>query len=670
MINLTKEKLIILMTIFVFIFGISVVCAQETPGERIEEQKVLTIPAEKINPAKEIKEKPQIPQIKEEVKKEEVKKVEKVLKLSLPAKITFLAGSAKVKKAGEEKWILAKLNMDLKPLDEIRTGYDSQVVVTLNNEDKVTVKSNTHIVLALSEKEEKGSWSATIKLWLGEIRSHVEGLRERQGKYQVETLQAVAGVRGTDFIVCEGLDEMTNVVCLDGEVEVNDLVFNEKVILSKGQVTTVSLDQKPTPPRNLNEEELIKYGLVEKKAEEKEIKEEKAAEETEKALEEPKKKGKPAWRKNVSLTGEYGTEVIDGKLYQRISFQPEFCLGKVGVGLDGFILIDKDNKIRKEDWDEASDILEKVIYVRYGQPREPFYIRLGGISNVTLGHGMIMNKYSNLIKYPNVRKKGVELGINSRMLGLEGIVDDLNKTNIYGIRAYARPLVDRKTLFLLNKVTFGGTYCVDRDPKGDNKELVIKGLDVELPLKEGKILNVILYADVAEIKDHGKGSAIPGLLINLPMAMFKAEYRTMDQDFIPGYFNYLYDLERDTKKDTLQSSNKAKKGVYAEFSSNIFDFVSMSAYYEDYNETNPNLSAKVKLLKKIVPQITLAEASYFQDDVTRLKLKTEKTYIEWKVGYSLSGPVSLVYVYTQTYKKENGELKPVRNIALSTRVDF
>ncbi|MDI6785997.1 MAG: FecR family protein [bacterium] len=618
------------------------------------------------------------PKAKEErtIKEKEAKEITKVVKPSIPAKISFLAGSVKVKRAKTNKWVNAKLNMILNSSDEICTGFDSQGVITLNSEDKVTIKANTHIVLSLLEKDEKeDSWAATLKIWLGEVRSHIKGLKERRGQYHIETVSAVAGIRGTDFIVIVSIDKVTRVICAEGEVEVHDTVFMEKVVLNKNQITMVGLNKKPTLPRELTEEELMKFGIIEKRIEKKEAKKEEIAEKPAEVPEELKKKEKPAWRKNVNLAAEFGTEVVDGKLYQRVSFQPEFSIGKVGVSLDAFVLIDENNKIRKEDWDEFSDIIEKTIYVRYGQKKDPFYVKLGGLNGVTLGHGMIMNNYSNLINYPNERKKGIELGVDRKIYGIEGMVDSLRKVNIYGVRAYVRPLAGKEMAYLLNKLTVGGTFCLDRDPdetdNEDNKYVAIMGIDTELPLKEGKILSIILYADAAKIKSktdkHGTGIAAPGLLIRIPLAIFKAEYRIMDSDFIPGYFNYLYEIERKTKESLLSSGKPEKRGYYAEFTSNILNIISMSANYEDYSYTNPNLSARIKLIKRIIPQLTLAEASYSQNNIEHLKLKTPNTYIEWKFGYSISGPVSLIYTYSLTYDKD---LNPQRSMSITTRIDF
>jgi hypothetical protein len=434
----------------------------------------------------------------------------------------------------------------------------------------------------------------------------------------------------------------------------------------------VSFNQRPSPPRALTKDELKKFGIIKEEVVEKE--KEEVIEEKKK--EEIKKKELPAWRKNIKMAGELGTEVINekvegksvSKMYQRISFQPEFKIGKIGIGLDLFLLIDENNKIRKEDWDELSDIIEKIIYIRYGEKRDPFYIKLGGLDGVTLGHGMIMNNYSNLINYPTVRKKGVELGVRRKLYGLEAMVDDLRRANIYGTRVYLMPLGGNNLPFL-NKFTIGATYCFDKNPRGDGKDISIMGLDAELPLKEGEMLDIILYADWASIRDHGEGISAPGLLIRVPLIMLKAEYRMMDNNFIPGYFNYLYELERDRKVISTSKQPK-KRGFYAELASNIYNIVSLGVYYENYKETNPNLRAKIKLLKKIIPQITLVEASYSQNNIKVFKIKSEDTYIEWKIGYNLSGPVSLIYTYALTYEKEDGELKPVRSMSINTRIDF
>ena len=106
------------------------------------------------------------------------------------------------------------------------------------------------------------------------------------------------------------------------------------------------------------------------------------------------------------LTGGAGLIWIDGEPHYRISFRPEVSFANFGIGLDLNLDFDSEGKLRKENFNEFSDYLSVIRYVRYGQKRDPFYARLGALDYATLGHGSIMYLYNNSPSY-DVRKVGL-----------------------------------------------------------------------------------------------------------------------------------------------------------------------------------------------------------------------------------------------------------------------
>ncbi|MFQ6617520.1 MAG: hypothetical protein ACE5QV_02420, partial [Fidelibacterota bacterium] len=114
-------------------------------------------------------------------------------------------------------------------------------------------------------------------------------------------------------------------------------------------------------------------------------------------------------RKNPYIStasGSVGAVVIDGKIYNQVSLRPEIPVGKFGVALDLVLYIDDRGHIRKEDWDELGDIIDKIFYVRYGKPEEPIFVRVGALADVSLGYGIIVDRYSNTVEYPAVKRIG------------------------------------------------------------------------------------------------------------------------------------------------------------------------------------------------------------------------------------------------------------------------
>jgi len=134
---------------------------------------------------------------------------------------------------------------------------------------------------------------------------------------------------------------------------------------------------------------------------------------------------KPLW------TGSFGTVSIDGETYNQMSLRPEFNLGKWGVGFDFYLYIDGDGNIYEDSWDFSSatkgyqTLVDKLKYIRYGYPGDQFYFKVGTLSGVTLGHGILVEEYSNMMRYPEIRRVGFQLStfLNSG-IGIEFVQSD------------------------------------------------------------------------------------------------------------------------------------------------------------------------------------------------------------------------------------------------------
>lgn len=117
---------------------------------------------------------------------------------------------------------------------------------------------------------------------------------------------------------------------------------------------------------------------------------------------------KPLW------TGSFGTVSIDGQTYNQISLRPEFNLGNWGMGFDFYLYIDGDGNIYNESWNFStfskaySTIIDKLKYVRYGYPGDKLYFKVGSLTRVSLGHGILVDEYSNMMRYPEIRKVGLQ----------------------------------------------------------------------------------------------------------------------------------------------------------------------------------------------------------------------------------------------------------------------
>ena len=117
--------------------------------------------------------------------------------------------------------------------------------------------------------------------------------------------------------------------------------------------------------------------------------------------------------KNINTSGTMGSSTINGEIYNQVSIRPEIPIGKLGIGLDIYLYFN-DQGIYKGNWDfqdgETSykTIVDKIYYIRWGQPGEPLYFRVGALNQISLGNGILVKNYSNTMQYPEIRRIGLD----------------------------------------------------------------------------------------------------------------------------------------------------------------------------------------------------------------------------------------------------------------------
>jgi hypothetical protein len=153
-----------------------------------------------------------------------------------------------------------------------------------------------------------------------------------------------------------------------------------------------------------------------------------------------------------------GTTTLGGVNYQMLGFRGDFPIGKFGFGLDFQILMDNDGKVRKEDWNEWQDYLDKIYYIRYGRKGDPFYFKTGGLDHSYMGFRNIINGYSNMLEYPTVKRYGLELGFQGEKIGGEFFVNDFKE---FSATKPSAIVGGRLTYKVLGKLTIGGSLVSD-----------------------------------------------------------------------------------------------------------------------------------------------------------------------------------------------------------------
>ncbi len=343
-----------------------------------------------------------------------------------------------------------------------------------------------------------------------------------------------------------------------------------------------------------------------------------------------------------------GLTVIDGAPYYRTQLQPDIDLGKVGFGLDIVLLytpnpgIDEEGnekpKIRAEDgeeWDNLSTFLRTIRYVRYGHLRDAFYARFGELDYVTIGHGFIMSGYSNY------DRRGLRLNVStkSKKFGVETMVNNLGRPVVFGGRAYFRPLQRGGNSSFLRRLEIGGTYLTDIEPnlipdqKGvgatiNEDPMIALGGDVGIPIIDNRLLRLDLYDDLAFLnrkkaetkeasEDIVKGNAV-GLGLSILNALFKVEYRTFEEGFLPTVFDYTYESVKGgtpilAVPQEPEEKGQAKHGFFSMLAWRPVPKVHLLGTFEDYNNSKPRLYAGVTE-SGVVPQVSF-RAFYTKRDI-------------------------------------------------------
>jgi len=98
---------------------------------------------------------------------------------------------------------------------------------------------------------------------------------------------------------------------------------------------------------------------------------------------------------------------IDNQRYFAVRLRPEFSISNVGIGLDLNLEFDSTGSLRKENFNEFTDYLSIIRYVRYGQEFDTFYVKLGSLDYTTIGHGSIINSYNNSPSF-DARRAGMQ----------------------------------------------------------------------------------------------------------------------------------------------------------------------------------------------------------------------------------------------------------------------
>ncbi len=425
----------------------------------------------------------------------------------------------------------------------------------------------------------------------GKIRT-VAAKTAGSNKYQIKTPTAVGGVRGTDFsmLVIEGARDAVYVK--RGLVEFARTLADgtlQPILVGAGQFADVfgpSFIPSPFTPEQLAQDfaDLDEFKAVDpasvpqQEEPQAATQEEKPAEEANtptvdastQTPEESQKAGPKqaqesklmSWLGDI-LGFEIGSVVIDGNTYSKAVIQPVFSIGKLKMGLYLPVIYTNDlfnpaswyHPNDNDEWsfgseywdtdptqgalDALQDLALKIRFIEYGQPMvDPFYLKVGNLSSMTIGHGVLMRNFANDADFPSVRRVGINAGYDAGPWALEGVVNDLGKPEIFGGRVKLLSFFGISAIADINPAGSLATQT-ERDSIGDPM-LIGSALDLDFPIIKLSFFSLRAFADLAAVAPYNRvaaGSLNAGLQYQ---AIYNPDYGTgfeafRNYGFISGF---------------------------------------------------------------------------------------------------------------------------------------
>ncbi len=405
------------------------------------------------------------------------------------------------------------------------------------------------------------------------------------------------------------------------------------------------------------------------------------------------------------FAGGLGLSWIDGEPHYLFNLSPDIALGNFGVGLDLNLRINKEGKIRNEDFNSVSDYLSIMKYLRYGYKHDPIYARIGGLDKAILGQGNIVYYYNNRASYDN-RKIGIELDLDFGTFGFESIYGDLSGGGILGLRGYTRPFkfTSLGVIPIIGDLETGATIATDLnefsgvtnasiDPNTkkisvseDEGSISIIGLDAVLPLLRTKLFNIDLYSNYTKILQFGDGATI-GLGFYLSgLGILSADLRferwfNGDQ-FIPRYFNQFYEVQRfiadstrgfvSSKALALKNAKTLGNSYYGELIIDILNWVQIFGSYSRYDKVANSgiLRLETDLSPKDASFVVRAFYDKFnlKDESDIFKLD-DRSIVTAEVGYKPLSYVLVSMIYQWTYTPERDKEEKVIGYSPQKRIE-
>jgi len=269
----------------------------------------------------------------------------------------------------------------------------------------------------------------------------------------------------------------------------------------------------------------------------------------------------------LALAGDLGLGGYGGSLMSTLQTGLDIREGNLALGFFGRVRFvfdgDDERLVRSRDYDEVSDYVHIVRYLRYYRRfgKTAVEIHGGEILGYTLGHGTLLRDYSNIAD-PDHLHCGFRVAIEHPRWEVDALLDNLVRPSVVGGRLGVRPFESLKGLTVAASLLFdpraprrvrldhAGMRAVDEaaNLQTEDELLTLMGLDIEWRFGDRYRGQVVPYADFNS-SFRGVGLHV-GTLGYLPVGdsglelSGQLEYRLTGGGYAPSPFSTFYDVER------------------------------------------------------------------------------------------------------------------------------
>jgi len=338
-----------------------------------------------------------------------------------------------------------------------------------------------------------------------------------------------------------------------------------------------------------------------------------------------------------SFDGGLTVTQIDDQYFVGLVLNPEFSIGKVGVGLNVPVLYGLDDQsIRTEIFKDGVGAARLITYIRYGvQKADPVYVKVGQLNNTMVGFGGLINNYTNSTSFEK-RKVGLHYDLNVKGLaGIDGLYSDFSpgSFNLFAIRPYVRPMA-WTPIPIVRTFEFGATIVRDKDQSkivtSDSTStsylftrngIGAFGLDMGVTLLRVPFIQIDLFATYSKLNvtsevltdslesnyattnepsimsdgfENGSGASVGinfrfHFIADILSTDVRIERLNYSDHYLPQFFDATYEINKDAKIYALGGAEKMS-GFYGSLTGHILKKVQLGGSLmipDDVTEATP-----------------------------------------------------------------------------------